>query len=139
MKKITIAIVISIIILYIINVSISAQALYSGTLKKVIIQEYNGGNAIFTNNEEMNEIYNLLRDANIKESNKQNIKIRPDLYVIEEYKNKSTITMGLSKNSAYIKYDVEGDIYWYEVNCEKSEEIYNKIREKLQSNIEANK
>lgn len=115
------------------------DALSSDKLEKVTIQEFNGGNAIFTKTNEMNEIANLLKDTKIKESSKQDINIQPDLFVIQEYKNKRTVTLGISKKTSYIKCDIEGDIYWYTITSKDSKEIYNTLIKKLQKNIEANK
>lgn len=135
MKKVTIALV----ALFLLIGSLSIEALSLETLNKITIQKFNGENVTFTNTYEMNEIANLFKDANIKESSNQDIKINPDIFVIQEYEDKKIITMGISKNSVYIKYDIEGDVYWYKVNQDKSEEIYTKLMKKLQSNIEAKK
>lgn len=135
MKKVTIILW----TLFIVISCLSIEAFSLDTLDKVTIQEFNGMNAIFTNTNEMNEIANLLKDAKIKESSEQDITIKPDLYVIQEYKDKKTITIGISKESAYVKCDIEGDVYWYKLTSNNNEEIYATLKDKLQKNIEANK
>ena len=138
MKK-SILILIMIMIISIVVKDSSINALSDDTLQKVIIQEYQGENAIFTTQNEINEIVRLLRESSIEISDIQNIKLKPDLYIIEHYENKGTLTFGLIKGSQYIKCDIEGDIYWYKVPIEKKDVIYKIAKEKLQMNIEANK
>lgn len=118
---------------------VPTNALCDDALKRVIIQEYKGENAIFTQQNDMNEIVQLLRGNFIEISDTQDIKLKPDLYIIQQYENKGTLSIGLVENSPYIKCDIEGDIYWYKVPKDKKEAIYKIVKQKLQTNIEASK
>lgn len=138
MKKSILILIMSMLISIVVKDS-SINALSDDALQKVIIQEYQGENAILTTQNEINEIVRLLRESSIEISDIQNIKLKPDLYIIEYYENKCTLTFGLIKGSQYIKCDIEGDIYWYKVPTEEKDVIYRIIKEKLQMNIEANK
>ncbi|MGL5345849.1 MAG: hypothetical protein ACRDA3_00690 [Peptostreptococcaceae bacterium] len=138
MKKIILILMMAILISIAIE-DLPISALSNDDLEKIIIQEYQGENAVFTSQREINEIVKVLRESSIEISDIQNIKLEPDLYIIEDYENRGTLTFGLIKGSQYIKCDIEGDIYWYKVPIEKKDEVYKAIKEKLKTNIEANK